>query len=127
MLTYKWWVIRYVVVPLAAVGDVIQLGWYFGKLSLWIFSLLDCISWGRVNGEILHLADMLVVGGWQPEYVIGVGRTATIIAALVTKYVHRLPPDVSFETIIIKHNFAAIIKKPLITDSSFLKRISSRA
>jgi pyrimidine operon attenuation protein/uracil phosphoribosyltransferase len=57
--------------------------------------------------------------------VIGIGRTGTVIAALIAENMRWLPPEVRLETINIRHGFTDRTRQRIIADSGFLERIGS--
>jgi hypoxanthine phosphoribosyltransferase len=115
----------YVVGALAVIGGFIQFLWYAGKFPGWVFSLLGRVSWGRVGDGVSHLVDQLRADAWQPEWVIGIGRTGAVIAALIAENMRWLPPEVRLETINIRHGFTDRTRQRIIADSGFLERVGS--
>lgn len=69
------------------------------------------------------MVDQLRGDGWQPDWVIGIGRTGAVIAALIAENMRWLPPEVRLETINVKHGFTDRTRQRIIADSGFLKRI----
>jgi len=106
---------------LAIIAGFIQLLWYVGKFPAWISSRLGRVSWGRVRHGIEKIANEIRADDYRPEWVLGVGRTGTLIAALVAENMRWLPPEVRLATLNLRHGFTNGTRLREVTDES-LKR-----
>ena len=101
---------------LAIIAGFLQFLWYIGRFPTWISNRLGRVSWGRVRHGIEQIADDIRGDDYRPDWVLGVGRTGTLIAALLSENMRWLPPEVRLATVNARHGFASGTRLREVTD-----------
>ncbi|HJX61730.1 MAG TPA: phosphoribosyltransferase [Dehalococcoidia bacterium] len=83
-----------IISSLLAIATVVEFLWYGGRLPGFIHSLVGRVSWGSLQTALSGLMRQIRSSGWQPDLVIGMGRTGGLVAALLAENMRWLPPEV---------------------------------
>jgi hypothetical protein len=83
-----------VISGLLAIATVVEFLWYGGRLPGFVLSLVGRVSWGTLQRALSALMREIRSSGWQPDLVIGMGRTGGLAAALLAENMRWLPPQV---------------------------------